>query len=280
MKITANTKIYMVIGDPVEHSLSPLIHNAGYENLGIDDKFVFIACLVTSGVLPDFIKGMKAMQIQGVAVKTPHKIEIIQYLDEIDETAKKIGAVNTVVNNNSSLKGYNTDWLGVVTPLEKITSLKNKNVALIGAGGVARAAAYGLWKKGANLTIFNRTFDKAKDLADEFGGKALSIEEFDEIKKMDIIINATSIGLPPYENDLPLATEFISKEQIIYDLVYSLHGSTRFINEAREKGAKVLSGIDMLLSQGYAQFKLFTNHEAPEDDMKNSLLEYLKNSKN
>ncbi len=280
MNITAKTKICMIIGDPVEHSLSPQIHNAGYKALGIDDKFVYIGCLVTKEKLADFIKGVKSMQIQGVGVKTPHKIEIMQYLDEIDETAKKIGAVNTVVNERGSLKGYNTDWIGVVSPLEKIVPLNRRKVGLIGAGGAARAAAYGVCEKGADLTIFNRTYDKARSLAEEFGVKALSLQNFDEINNMEIIINATSIGLPPHENEVPVASKFISSDQIVYDLVYSLQGSTKFINDAKEKRAKVLTGIDMLLSQGYAQFKLFTNYDAPEKDMKNFLLEYLKYGKN
>ncbi len=275
MNINSRTKICMIIGDPVEHSLSPQIHNAGYEAAGIDNEYVYIASHVTSENLADFIKGVKAMQIRGVGVKTPHKIEIMKYLDHIDETARKIGAVNSVVNEDGILKGYNTDWIGVVSPFEKITSLQDKKVALIGAGGAARAAAYGLCKKGANLTIFNRTLDKAKELSEEFGGNARSLEDKDEIKTMDIIINATSIGLPPYENNVPIGSEYINDNHIVYDLVYSLQGTTKFIKEAEKKGARLLTGIDMLLSQGYAQFKLFTNHNAPEEIMKNVLIEYL-----
>lgn len=276
MNITAKTKICMIIGDPVEYSLSPQLHNAGYKALGIGDEYVYVAIHVLASKLPDFIKGVKSMQIAGVGVKTPHKIKIIKHLDEVDEIAQKIGSVNSIVNTNEILKGYNTDWLGVVSPLEKITSLENKKVALLGAGGVSRAAAYGLSKKGANITIYNRTIEKAEELAKEFGGVAKSFDSLEAIKGMDIIINATSIGHPPYENEMPVGTEFINDNQIIYDLVYSINGKTKLIEAAEKKGAKTISGIEMLLHQGYAQFKLFTGHDAPVDAMRNALLTQLK----
>lgn len=272
MKITADTKICMIIGDPVEHSLSPQIHNAGYESLGIDGEYVYIASHVETPKLADFIKGMRAIKIRGVAVKAPHKITIMQYLDEIDETAQKIGAVNTIVNNEGILRGYNTDWMGVVSPLEKRTTLKDKAVALIGAGGAARAASYGITRKGAKLNIFNRTIEKATELANEFGGNAYSLQDLNEIKNMDIVINSTSIGLPPFENKVPVSSEYINQKQIIYDLTYILHGKTLFIDQAEKKRAITITGAEMLLAQGFAQFKLFTNHDAPEEAMRKALI--------
>jgi shikimate dehydrogenase len=134
-------KICMVIGDPVEHSLSPRMHNAGYRALGIDNEFVYVARKVKTDDLADFVKGVRAIGIRGVSCTIPHKIKIMKFLDEIDATAREIGAVNTVVNEKGKLKGYNTDWLGAVASLEETISLKNKKVALIGAGGVARAIA-------------------------------------------------------------------------------------------------------------------------------------------
>jgi shikimate dehydrogenase len=166
--ITAKTKICMVIGDPIAHSLSPQLHNAGYQALGIDDKFVYIAAQVKVNHIEDFIKGIRAMNIRGVSCTMPHKLAVMKYLDVIDETAKTIGAVNTIVNQEGILTGYNTDWLGAVTPLEKLTSLKNKEVAVLGAGGAARAIIFGLTKKGAKVTIFNRTREKAEEIAKEF----------------------------------------------------------------------------------------------------------------
>src|SRR3989338_4957953 len=261
----------MVIGDPIGHSLSPQIHNAGYEKLGIDTDFVYVACNVRINNLDNFVKGIKIMQIRGVSCTIPHKIEIIKYLDKIDTVAEKIGAVNTIVNNNGILKGYNTDWLGVVNSLEKITSLKNKSVALIGAGGVARAAAYGVTRRGAKLTVFNRTIEKAQEIAKEFGGNARALDAIEEVKNMDIIFNATSVGLDPNENTSPLVKELITDKHIVFDAIYIPY-ETKLLIEAKQQRAKIIYGMEMLLQQGIAQFKLFTGYDAPKEIMRDVLL--------
>lgn len=279
MRICAKTKICMVIGDPIEHSLSPQMHNAGYEKLRIDSEYVYVACNVRIENLSDFIKGARAMQIRGVSCTIPHKMEVIKYLDEIDIVAEKIGAVNTIVNNNGVLKGYNTDWLGVIIPLEKMGLLKNKKIALLGAGGVARAVAYGVAKKGARLIIYNRTIDKAAELAKEFSGKARSLDAIEDVKNVDIIINATSIGLHPNENETPLDKELITSKQIVFDAIYVPY-ETRLLKDARQQGARIIHGMEMLLQQGIAQFKLYTNHDAPEETMRNVLLKHLKQKEN
>jgi shikimate dehydrogenase len=265
MKITAKTKICMVIGDPIEHSLSPQIHNAGYKALNIDDQFVYIACHVEVKNIEDFIKGIRAMKIKGVSCTIPHKIAVIPFLDKIDDIAKKIGAVNTIVNTSGVLTGYNTDWLGILQPLEKITDLRNKTVALIGAGGAARAAAYAVRSKGAHLTIYNRTLSNAEQIADDFDGKAHSLQEIENVKSADIIINTTPIGLKD-KNESPVPNEFISNEQIVFDAVYGI-GETQLIKDTNKKGAKTIRGIEMLLHQGFAQFKLFTGYDAPVETM-------------
>lgn len=274
MKISAKTKICMVIGDPIEHSLSPLMHNAGYEKLRVNNEYVYVACRVKVEKLGDFIKGIKAMQIRGVSCTIPHKIEVIKYLDEIDAKAKKIGAVNTIVNDEGVLKGYNTDWLGVVIPLEKMTSLKNKIVALLGAGGAGRAVAYAVTQRGAKLAIYNRTIENARKLAQDFGGEARSLDAIKTIKNADIIINATSVGLYPNENQTPLDKELMTSKQILFDAIY-LPYETRLLKEARQKGARVIHGMEMLLQQGVEQFKLYTGYEAPEDFMRNVLRKFL-----
>lgn len=274
MNISAKTKICMVIGDPIEHSLSPQIHNAGYEKLGIDTDYVYVACNVKVENIEDFVKGIRAMQIRGVSCTIPHKLEVMKYLDNIDEIAGKIGAVNTIVNEDGVLKGYNTDWFGVVTPLEKITSLENKRVALIGAGGAARAVAYGVTQRGAKLTIFNRTIEKAQIIAKELGGNARSLDTIEEVKNMDIIFNATSIGLHPNENESPLAKEVITDKHIVFDAIYVPY-ETKLLRDAKQQGARTIHGMEMLLQQGIAQFKLYTGHDAPEKTMRDVLLEHL-----
>jgi len=274
MNISAKTKICMVIGDPIEHSLSPQIHNAGYEALGIDGDFVYVACKVKIENIGDFVKGIRAMQIKGVSCTIPHKMEVMSHLDEVDEVAKKIGAVNTIVNDNGVLKGYNTDWIGVVAPLEKVTSLANKTVALIGAGGAARAVAYGVTQRGAKLTIYNRTIEKARELAKEFGGDARSLDVIEEVKNMDIIFNATSIGLYPNENESPLTKELITDKHIVFDAIYIPY-ETKLLRDAKQQGARVIHGMEMLLQQGIEQFKLYTGNDAPEETMRDILLKYL-----
>ncbi len=275
MNITAKTKICLVIGDPIKYSLSPQMHNAGYKALGIDDQFIFVASHVNISEMEDFIKGARAMKIRGVSLTMPHKLEVLKYLDEIDPVAKKIGAVNTIINEANILKGYNTDWLGVVKPLEMITNLTGKHVALIGAGGAARAAVYGFVKKGAKVTIFNRTIKKAKELAEEFGCSYASLDELEKVKVLDIIFNATSVGLHSEENQTPLPKKYITNKHIVFDAIYSSF-ETRLLQEAKEKGAKTIHGLKMFLYQGTEQFKLYTGHEAPSDIMKKVLIGNIK----
>lgn len=274
MRISAKTKICMVIGDPIKHSLSPQMHNGGYEKLGIDGEFIYVACRVKLDDIDNFVKGVRAMGIRGVSCTIPHKLKIMEYLDEIDQTAEKIRAVNTIVNKNGMLKGYNTDWLGVVTPLEKITSLRDKKIALFGAGGAARAVAYGVRQRGAKLVIYNRTNEKAEEIAKEFGGKACSPDSIGDVKDMDIIINATSVGLHPNEDKTPLAKELITNKHIVFDAIYVPY-ETRLLKEAKQQGARIIHGMEMLLQQGIAQFNLYTGYNAPEETMRNILFKHL-----
>lgn len=269
--ITARTNICMVVGDPVGHSLGPQMYNEAYKELRIESEFVYVGCTVKVEDIPDFIKGIRAMGIRGISCTVPHKMAVIPYLDVIDPIAEKIGAVNTIVNDNGTLRGYNTDWLGVVTPLEKITSLENKRVALLGAGGAARAVAYGVTQLGANLTIFNRTVEKAKVIAEDFGADAAPFESLEKIRDMDIIFNATSVGLHPNEKETPLPKEFIARHHIVFDAVYVPY-ETRLLKEAKEQGATVIHGTEMLLYQGMEQFKLYTGHNAPEEVLRKVLL--------
>lgn len=270
MNISAKTKLCVIIGDPVEHSLSPAMHNAGYEALGIDDQFVFTACRVKAEHVKDVMQAMRAMHIRGISCTIPHKTEVMKYLDEIDPVAKIIGAVNTVVNDGGVLKGYNTDWLGIVTPLEMCTPLKGKTVALIGAGGAARAMAYAVTSKGAKLTIYNRTIETARKLADEFSGKASPIDNNEHIKNADIILNATSVGMHPNTDESPVNSEYISSTHIVFDAVYSPY-ETKLLKDAKGKGAQIIHGTEMLLYQGIEQFKLYTGHDAPVEAMRNAI---------
>lgn len=261
----------IIIGDPVEHSLSPAMHNAAYEALGISDQFVFTAAHVKVENVKDVVQAVRIMNIRGLTCTIPHKMEVMQYLDEIDEIAQKIGAVNTVVNDNGKLKGYNTDWLGTVTPLEKHTTLEGKKVAIVGAGGAARAMAFGVVQKGAKLTIFNRTLEKAEELAKELGAQARDLSDLEKMKEFDIILNATNIGMGEHVGKSPLPKECIESHQIVFDAVY-VPAETQLLKDAKDKGATIIRGVEMLLHQGTAQFELYTGHKAPEEVMRKVLL--------
>lgn len=263
-------KVCMVIGDPIEHSLSPVLHNAGYKALGIDNEFIYKKELVKIEDLERFIDSIRDSSIRGVSLTMPHKLEVVKYLDNIDQNALRIGAVNTIVNENGKLYGYNTDWLGVISPLKKISDLKDKKAAIIGAGGAARAAIFGFIKLGSSVTIYNRTIDKAKTLANEFNCNFSGMGNLKDIKKMDIIFNATSLGMGKGINLSPVPENIIQKHHIVFDAVYSPH-QTQLLKNAKTKGATIIYGSEMLLYQGIAQFELFTERKAPIQKMREAL---------
>lgn len=266
-------KICLSIGYPIKSSRSPSIHNAGYKALGIDDKYTYIRKEVKPKDLKKVMEEIRTQGISGVSVTMPHKQEVMKYLDKIDDDALKIGAVNTVVNKDGKLIGFNTDWIGAIVALEKRTNLEDKKVAIIGAGGAARAIVYGLIKKGAKVKIFNRSKDSAQQIAEEFGCEYGSLDSLEEISNMDIIINATSVGMN--EDKSPIDKRFLNNKQIVFDIVYSPK-ETRFIKDAIEKGATIISGYEMLLYQGVEQFKLYTGLQAPVEAMREELLRSLK----
>jgi len=273
MQTSSNLKICLSIGFPIKTSKSPSIHNAGFKKLGIDDQFIYLRAEVKPENLKMAIDGVRGLDIRGVSVTMPHKSEVIKYLDEIDKTAKEIGAVNTIVNNNGKLKGYNTDCLGALTALEKKTKVRGKKVAIIGGGGVARAIVYILVKKGARVKIFNRDLKKAENLAKEFGCEYAGLDLLEEIQGMDIIINATSVGMN--ENKSLIDKNFLNKKQIVLDIITSPY-ETRLLKDAKSKGAKVIYGYEMLLYQGVEQFKLYTGFKAPVEAMRKALEDTLK----
>ena len=266
-------KICLSIGFPIKTSRSPSIHNAGYKKLGIDDKFIYLSAEVKPKDLKMAIDGARAFGIRGLSVTMPHKQEAMKYLDKIDNEAKIIGAINTIVNNEGILTGFNTDYIGVLMALEKKTKLKGKKVAVIGAGGAARAIVYGLIQKGAKVKIFNRSLDKAKNLGQEFGCEYEALDYLKEISNTDILINATSVGMT--ENKSPVDKKFLNKKHVVFDIVYTPR-EIRLIKDAKEKGASVIYGYEMLLYQAVEQFKLYTGFDAPIDAMEEALAKSLK----
>lgn len=263
----------MIIGDPVFHSLSPQMQNTAFKNLKIDNKFVFLGAKVSGKDLKNAMSGIRALGILGVTVTHPHKQSVIKYLDVVDPIAKKIGAVNTILNDNGKLIGSNTDYIGVYKSLEQKTNIKGKSVAIIGAGGAARAAVFAITLKGGKAIIFNRTVEKAKKLAEEFKCGFAPMEDIKKAQNMDIIINLTPVS--SYKNLSPVEKKYLNSNQIVFDAVY-FPFETKLLREAKEKGATIIQGTEWLLHQGIEQFEIYTKMKAPVEVMRKSILDAMK----
>lgn len=280
MKIKGSTNIVGLIGHPVEHSFSPPMHNAAFDALGMD--YAYVAFDVNPAELQKAIEGARSLNIRGFNVTIPHKIEVMKYLDEIDDVARLIGAVNTIDFKN--LKGYNTDGIGAVRAIEEVTSIKNKNVVIAGAGGASRAISFYIAKYGADsLTILNRNVDKAQSLARDVSNSGLigdvksdSINEINAyLADADILVDTTPLGMHPHINDQPIATaENMHDELVVFDAVYNPN-ETVLLKQAIEAGAKPVYGIKMLLYQGAESFKIWTGADAPVDIMEKALKDTL-----
>ena len=269
MIINGNTKIVGLIGHPVEHTFSPQMHNSAFSKLKMN--YIYAAFDVKPENLEKAIKNAEALDIKGFNVTIPHKVNVIQYLNDIDETAKQIGAVNTIDFKN--LKGYNTDGLGAVKAIEEITKVKNKNILIAGAGGASRAIAFYLKKNNVNeITILNRNIQKAQNLADELEASSDSISQINKyMENTDILINTTPIGMYPNINDTPITNaENMHEEQVVFDAVYNPN-KTQLLNEAIKAAAKPVYGIKMLLYQGAESFRIWTGKKPPIKTMEETL---------
>ena len=276
MNIKGSTNIVGLIGHPVEHSFSPPMHNAAFEALGMD--YAYVAFDVDPSNLESAIEGAKSLNVKGFNVTIPHKIEVMEHLDEIDEVAGLIGAVNTI--DFKDMKGYNTDGIGAVRAMEEVTSIKNSNVVVAGAGGASRAISFYIAKYGADeLTILNRNVEKAQSLAGDVSDSGLignvesdSISEIgDYLVDADILIDTTPVGMHPNIDDEPIAKSADMHENlVVFDAVYNPN-ETVLIKEAIEAGAKPVYGIKMLLYQGAESFKIWTGRDAPVDVMEDAL---------
>jgi shikimate dehydrogenase len=252
--LNSQTKLYAVIGDPVGHSLSPHIHNAAFKKIG------FNACYLAFNVkdVSAAIAGMKSLNIGGFSVTIPHKVEVMKYLDEIDPLAEKIGAVNTIVNRDGRLTGYNTDTTGAIKAIEEKTEIKNKNITILGAGGTARAIAFGITDKDGKLTILNRTVEKAEKLSKQIGCDFGPLTDYNRIKT-DILINTTSVGMIPDIDASPIDTNLV-KNMVVFDAIYNPE-KTKLLQAAEKNGCAIISGKEMFINQAAEQFRLFTGKE-------------------
>ena len=266
----AKLKLFALIGDPVEQSLSPAMHNAAFRALGLN--CAYIALRVPKPMLTDAIAGVRALGIAGLNVTIPHKIGIVGLLDELDESAALVGAVNTVKNDRGKLIGFNTDGEGALRALEgKIGYVKGKKVVLLGAGGAACAIAFSLARAGARLTIANRTVPRARALASTIEQKlrvnvevaSLGRAELTKaLKNADVLINATSVGMHPKTNKTLVSASMMHRRLVVYDIVYEPL-RTKLLREARRAGGEIIDGLGMLVHQGALAFEIWTGKRAP-----------------
>lgn len=270
--ITAKTKQLGIIGDPVEHSFSPKMHN--FISKLLNNDYVYSGFHVTRDNVGDAIRGMRALGIKGMNVTAPHKLAVMEYLDEISEDAKILGSVNTIVNRDGRLCGYNTDSEGFYMALTHAgIEIKGAKILVLGAGGVVKPALMRVIKaEPESITIANRTKSKAEAMA-ELLKNATGFDVKTEISDFDfdIVLNTTSAGMEPQENALPIDEieeidnlDFINEKTAVVDMIYN-PAETRFLRIAREQGAKTLNGLDMLIYQGVIAYELFTDTKLSED---------------
>ncbi len=282
MNISGKTTVCGLIGDPVEHSMSPAMHDLAFRELGID--YVYVAFRVKADDVGNAIAGMRALRIRGLNVTIPHKLAVAPFLDKLDDLAKKIGAVNTIVNDSGVLTGYNTDAAGFLQPLlERGFEPRDKKIVVLGAGGAARGITFALADRGASIKILNRTASRAQELANQlsesFPGHAEGLELTERslsvaLSGAQMIVNTTSVGMGEDQNQTPIPARLLSRDALVYDIVYNPL-RTRLVSEAEERGCTTISRAEMLAWQGALAFEKWTLRRAPVDLMKRELLRQL-----
>ena len=260
--LSAQTDLCGIVLHPAGHTRSPAMHNAAFAACGIDAAYV--AFDVRPEALGAAIEGVRALGLRQVAVSLPHKVAVMDHLDEVDERARAIGAVNTVTLKGGRLLGANTDWLGAVRALEREGSLAGASAVVLGAGGTARAVVFGLLERGAEVVVLNRTVSRARELAESLGAKDSG--ELAELARRphDLLVNTTSVGLRSDRS--PVAVDALRPGTIVLDVVYDPE-ETMLLRDARARGARPVSGKWMLVHQAAEQFRIWTGREAPIDVM-------------
>ena len=259
--IGPGTRLLGVLGYPIGHSLSPRLHNAALVELGLDYCYLPFE----ASRLAEFLPVLSELRLVGLSVTLPHKEAILPHLDALDDTARRVGAVNTVVKVWNRLEGRNTDVEAFLTPLRGRMALEGARVAVMGAGGAAQAVVDGLVRSGARVTVFNRTAARARTLARRFGARHLPWARLRRYP-CDLLVNATSVGLAPEIHRSPIPASWIAAP-IVYDIIYN-PPETRLLREARCRGQSTLGGVEMFVAQAAAQFALFTGRQAPVELMR------------
>ena len=273
--ITPETEIYGVIGDPIGHSLSPLIHNTSFREHGLAKAY--IPFRVPREDLSDFFEDARELGLCGLSVTIPHKEGVLDHLTSMDEGVRGIGAANTVVFDGDSQRGYNTDYQAAMDSLNqafrridvKATDVRRMTALILGSGGVARAIGYGLAEKGCEVVITSRTTENAEKLADRLRCGAVEWENRYSVDT-DILVNCTPLGMHPKVDETPFEKLEIKPSMVVFDTVYNPE-NTLFIKDARSRGCHVVTGVDMFVRQAALQYQLFTGRDAPDEVMRSVL---------
>ena len=272
-----------MIGDPIAHSFSPDMHNAAIDALGID--FCYVAFHVSPARIGEAMKGLRGLNILGLNVTIPHKLAVMEHVDQISEEALAVGAVNTIHNEDGNLTGHNTDVYGVTTAIERIAGITTfpESCVVLGAGGASRAVTYALGNRDEvkRITILNRTADRAESLAadmEKITGKAITpapLDRASERKAFDeagLVVNTTSLGMHPNPDNSPLIDEnAIRPDLVLYDTIFNPL-ETSLMKQFKAKGARAFGGLDMLVFQGARSFEIWTGIEPPTEVMKQAVV--------
>ena len=278
--ISGAARVVGVIGCPVRHSRSPVMHNAAFGVLGLD--WAYVPFDVSPESLQAALDGIRGLGITGINVTIPHKERVIGLLDWVSDDASRIGSVNTVHNEDGILKGYSTDGEGFLRALAANDGpLEGSKAVVLGAGGAARATVFALAEKGVRVSLVNRTLDRAYELAGSvgsfFGGGFIEVFGFgsdearEAVKSADLLVNCTSVGMNPNSDSQPVPADWIHKDLFVFDQVYDPL-ETRLMRSAKSVGAKVVNGIDMLVFQGAISFSIWTGIDPPIGVMKSAVL--------
>lgn len=260
MRISPATALCGILLHPASHTRSPAMHNAAYAALGLDA--VFLAFDVVPERLADAIAGARALGVRQLAVSIPHKQAVLAHLDVVDETARRIGAVNTVTLRDGRLCGSNTDWIGLARALERETVLAGRRAVVLGAGGTARAATFALRERGARVSVLNRSGERAEALARELGAEAAGPLERLAALEYDVLVNTTSVGLSSDASPVPAAA--LRSGAVVLDAVYD-PPETRLLRDARARGARCVGGKWMLVEQAVEQIRLWSGKTVPSE---------------
>ncbi len=278
MKINSETSLYCIFGNPVKHSLSPVIHNSAFRELGINAVYLAFE----PETIEEAIRSVRSLNIKGASITIPFKVEVMKYIDHVDPLAGQIGSVNTIHNVSGRLTGYNTDGQGALNSLlKKNIGINNSNILIIGNGGSARAVAFTLLQNKASVFICGRNHERIKALAKDLkvfydNADNILLDKLDKrfMSKIDILINTTPLGMTPRINSCPIDENLITDRHTVFDIVYSPE-KTKLLNIAEKKGCVIIKGIEMLINQGIMQFEIWTNRKAPEEIIYRSIKKIL-----